>query len=184
MARKRTTEKPVDPSIETPTTPGTVAAQEAPPETASPPENAESGARRGSPDRRARRGSPDPAAKSPDPAAKSPDPAVGRQTAAPTCPECGTRCVAGSSPAGTTYYYCPVAGCGYSTKQARPASGLGVPTCPYHKQPCEVHRKASNAFFVIFRCPEPGCAYTEKRPRPNLPTRRRLADERKDQSAR
>jgi len=173
MAKKR---RPIDPSIETPTTPGT-AAQGAPPETASPADHAESG---DAPGRDAESGetrSRDAAAG--DPAAKKP----GRQTAAPTCPECGTRCVAGSSPGGMTYYYCPVGGCGYSTKQPKPAGGLGVPTCPYHKTACELDQKASNAFFVWFRCPEADCQYREKRARPNLPTRRRLA-EAGDQSAR
>ena len=106
-----------------------------------------------------------------------------RQTTAPTCPECGTRCVAGSSLAGVTYYHCPVEGCDFSTKQARPSTGLPVPKCPYHKTSCVFSRKASNAFFVFFRCAEPGCKYLEKRPRPNMQTRRHEADH-VDESAR
>jgi len=156
MAKKRPTYD--DPTLETPTTPGTDAPRPRPqPQPLPVAGDAESGEHRGKP--------------------------PVRQTTAPTCPECGTRCVAGSSLAGVTYYHCPVEGCDFSTKQARPSTGLPVPKCPYHKTSCVFSRKASNAFFVFFRCAEPGCKYLEKRPRPNMQTRRHAADH-VDESAR
>jgi len=64
----------------------------------------------------------------PEPEPAPTPPPRGRQSSAPECPYCHIRCVAGSTRAGFTYYYCPNSmpqknkpqTCSFSHKQARP----------------------------------------------------------------